>query len=90
MILSNCYLYCFAIEHLAMKTPRILIFKSHDGGELRMWVEAGPEFLLNSGRQMFNLVTCGSRLLMVSNDIDASGLVIIWEFNKNSSNPSWL
>ena len=44
---------------------------------------------MDDDRQMYAHISCGSRLLIVSLKDEPNGLVIIWEFHKVSSNPSW-
>jgi hypothetical protein len=90
IIFSDGYFYCFATERRPVLTSRILVFSIQDGGEMRMWVEPTPEFIMNGGRYVSGLFTCGSRVLMVSFKNDGrNGLISIWEFVKHSSNPSW-
>jgi hypothetical protein len=91
MIFSDGYFYCFATERRPVLTSRILVFTIHDGGEMLMWVEPMPEFILNGGRHVSDLFTCASRVLRVSIKNDGpNGLISIWEFLKHCSNPSWL
>ena len=90
------YFYCFTWEdrtawiHEAI--PRILVFSIQDAKEMQMrqmWVEPLPELFVEDDKKMYALISCGSRLLMVSLKDEPNGLVIIWEFHKVSSNPSW-
>ena len=90
------YFYCFTWEDrpawIHEGIPRILVFSIQDAEEMQMrqmWVEPLPELFVEDDRKMYALISCGSRLLMVSLKDEPNGLVIIWEFHKDSSNPSW-
>ena len=85
------YFYCFTWEDrptwIHEGIPRILVFSIQDAEEMQMrqmWVEPLSELFVEDDRQMYALISCGSRLLMVSLKDEPNGLVIIWEFYKVS------
>ena len=91
MIFCDGYFYCLIFHQMNQmerrrRIPMILIFSIQDAREMRFWVQPMPE---DNGRRMYCLITCGSRLLMVSAKIEPNGLVIIWEFHKSPSDSSW-
>ena len=67
--------------------PRILVFSIQYVEEMQMrqmWVEPLPKLFMEDDRKMYALISCGLRLLMVSLKDEPNGLVIIWEFHKDS------
>ena len=85
------YFYCFTWEDrpawIHEGIPRILVFSIQDAEEMQMrqmWVEPLPELFVEDDKKMYALISCGSRLLMVSLKDELNGLVIIWEFYKVS------
>ena len=95
MTFLDGYFYYFTWEHRLVwiheGIPRILIFSIQDVEEMQMqmWVEPLPELFMDDDRKMYALISCRLRLLMVSLKDEPNGLVIIWEFHKDSSDPSW-